>query len=196
MPPKKLTYEEFVERVCRDKRNMTVDEVVNLLGRSPSQVYQFASQGKLATVKLGNVIVFPRAEVLRFKRQEMEVEITKKLAEGMHPLDIYFEADGRYPMREVDRVLREWAKLTGVWLVEAPRGSFARWLSRMGLTAVNPRLMRRFIEAMLTDPEIAPRARAYFVDRRQFNGSSEEKLAERARYRKRSLDALDVEDAP
>lgn len=160
---------------------MSVAHAAAALRVSASQIYQYVSLGKLHAVRAHGLLIFPRGEVLRFQRTLLELDVVKQLVDGTHPLDIFFHADGQYPLREVDRVMREWAKLTGVWLIEAPRGSYARWLSRVGLERVSPRLLRRFVEAMLTDPVLSEQAREYFSDRRHLNGMNEEKKVARAK---------------
>jgi len=171
---------------------MSVAHAASALRVQPSQIYQFVSNGKLHAVRAHGLLIFPRSEILRFQRRELELNVVKQLVEGAHPLDIFFHADGQYPLREVERVMRDWAKLTGVWLIEAPRGSYARWLQRMGLERVSPRLLRRFVEAMLTDPELQAHARAHFADRRALNGMNEEKIGARAKQRARMRAATDV----
>lgn len=175
---------------------MSVAHAASALKVQPSQIYQFVSAGKLHAVRAHGLLIFPRSEILRFQRRELELDVVKQLVQGDHPLDIFFRADGQYPLREVERVMRDWAKLTGVWLIEAPRGSYARWLSRVGLERVSPRLLRRFVEAMLTDPAIQEHARAHFVDRRVLNGMSEEKKAARAKQRGRIRAAVEAVAQP
>lgn len=111
--------------------------------------------GQLCPGKIANQLIFTRRDVKRWRKErgesEREVAITRELMKGTHPLDIYLEANGRYSLDQVAAVMLRWAKLSGKWVIEGPRGSYARWLQRLGLVTINPRMLRRLVEAMLAD---------------------------------------------
>lgn len=156
--------------VCDGQQNLTVAQAATYLATSQSVVYQLVSAKKLHPVRARGVLVFARSDLERHKGAELELEVTRELQRGVHPLDIFLEADGRMGMAAIERIMRDWAKLTGVWLVEAPRGSYARWLERMKLRSISPRALRRLLEALLTDAQVDARARSYLIDQRALNG--------------------------
>lgn len=167
--------------ICDGRENLDAAQAARYLRIPPEKIYGLVREKALNPVKLNTLLVFARGDVDRCAREQREFELTKAFMEGKHPLDVYYENDGRFPLREIDRTLKEWAKLTGIWLVEAPRGSYARWLTRMKLDSVSPRLLRRLLEALLTDPEIDRAARAYLQDRRALNGLGAAQRERRAR---------------
>lgn len=107
--------------------------------------------GTLAPAKVGGRAIYTRADVLRWRSRLREVRVTRELQAGRHPVDIYLEAAGDLSLEEVTEAMAKWAKLTGAWIVEGPRGSYARWLERLGLTTVTPRQLRRLVELLLGD---------------------------------------------
>jgi hypothetical protein len=180
--------------------NLTAAQVAVVLGCSESRVKGLVADGRLHPVNLGpgprGGFVFARSDVARHKRSECEHDVAKQLEQGRHPLDVYFEADGRYSLDDVHAAMNRWAKLTGCWIIEAPRGSYARWLERMGLTSITPRQLRRLLEALLGDPTIGQRARSYLADQRQYNGQGEKQVLERkerGRMGRKAVDALALE---
>lgn len=182
--------------------NLTLAQVAAVLCCSESRVKQLVSEAKLHPVHLGRGpgggLVFARSDVTRYKRSECEHVVAEQLELGRHPLDVYFEADGRFSMDDVHAAMGKWAKLTGCWVIEAPRGSYARWLERMQLTSITPRQLRRLIEALLGDPTIGARARSYLGDQRAHNGQGEAKAAERrerGRMPRRAVKALELDEA-
>lgn len=180
--------------------NLTLAQVAVSLGCSESRVKQLVSETKLHPVNLGNGpgggLVFARSDVARHKRSTCELDVAQQLEQGRHPLDVYFEADGRYSMDDVQAAMTKWARLTGCWVIEAPRGSYARWLERMGLTSITPRQLRRLIEALLGDATVGNRARSYLADQRAHNGQGEAKAnerKERGRMGRKAIVALELE---
>jgi hypothetical protein len=115
-------------------------------------------RGQLCPAKLGSQLVFTRRDVERWRSWKDEHAIVDELARGAHPLDVYLRGKGAWRLEQVTRVMVGWARLAGVWVVEAPRGSYARWLDRMGLDSLTPKAMRRLIELLLTDEYVRRRA--------------------------------------
>lgn len=122
-----------------------------------------AQRGKLHPAKLpGRRLIFTRSEVVAWHRErrgegeqlQREKAMCARFTEGAHPMDVYLETEGA-TLKETLAVLKAWAPLAGVWLVEGPRGSYARWLQRVGLIELRPREMRRVIEALLADSYVA-----------------------------------------
>lgn len=122
------------------------------LGCSQDALRQAVTRKLLNPAKIGPLLVFTRRDLQRYKDREETYEITQQLNSGSHPLAIYLEARGRFTLEEVTDALHDWAKLTGAWVIEGPRGSFARWLDRLGLPRITPRELRRVIEVLLRDP--------------------------------------------
>ncbi len=198
----KLTRELLLKSVCDGKKNLDCAGACRYLHVSENALYQLVKENRLHPVHVKGALVFARSDLERYRGEKQELELTKAFMDGRHPLDVFYEADGRYPLKEVNRVMYEWARLTGVWLIEAPRGSFARWLARMQLTQISPRSLRRLVEAMLTDVEIGKFCRVHLADRRTLNGMGETKAKERAKRRgagyvpDADADALPTPDAP
>lgn len=112
----------------------------------------------VAPAKLDGRNYYTRRDLVRFQRatrKELRVALVMELLRaGEHPIDVYIRLQPHgVSLDDVMRTMRTWAKLSGIWLVEAPPGSYARWLERLGRVRVTPRDIRRCIEAML-----APRA--------------------------------------
>jgi hypothetical protein len=185
VPRKKPTLTDVYLSACDGKINLTGAQAAHFLGCSLNHVHHLAGGGHLHPVRVGGVLVFARTDLARYRKVELELEIAQELQLGTHPLDVFFKAAGRYKMADVEAAMRDWAKLTGCWVIEAPRGSYARWLERTGLERVGPRQLRRFIEGMLTDPALADGARRYFADQRTANGLSAGQAQVRAQLRAR-----------
>lgn len=122
------------------------------LGISQDALRQAVTRKLLNPAKIGPLLVFTRRDLQRYRDREEAYEITAALTRGEHPLAIYLEGRGRFSLEEVTAALHDWAKLTGAWVIEGPRGSFARWLDRLGLPRITPRELRRVIEVLLRDP--------------------------------------------
>lgn len=140
-----------MDALCDGREFLSADQVAARANITTELVRQAVVRGQLCPGKVGTQLVFTRRDVDRYMAWKAEHAITTQLAAGQHPLDVYLAGDGSWSLDQVTRVMLRWAKLAGVWVVEAPRGSYARWLDRMGLTSWNPRLMRRLVELLLTD---------------------------------------------
>jgi len=183
--------------ICDGAQNLSVGQAATLLGITQAALYHLTSAGKLHPVRARGVLVFARSDLERYRTIGVELMVTRELQRGVHPIDLFLELDGRVSMGAVQRTLAEWAKLTGVWLVEAPRGSYARWLERMQLRSISPRQLRRLLEALLTDPAIDARARSYVLDQRALNGQGDNaEVREAARKARRSALATALEPSP
>lgn len=128
---------------------------------------QLSSRGALTPGKAGREVIYTRADLDRYRALEKEREIAAQLVAGVHPLDLYLEGRGKFSLREVCRVMLEWSRLSGVWLVEGPRGSYARWLERLEIQRCTPRELRRIVEHLIADPQVGARVRALFSDQRK-----------------------------
>lgn len=194
MPPTKkaakksqrvLTLDSVLSVVIDGKTNLNLAQACSLLCLAPAGVYELVKRKFLHPVRVGAVLVFARTELEQYRANMLETQIVKQLEQGLHPIDVYQTMERSMKLKDIDRVLHDWAKLAGVWLVEAPRGSYARWLARFEITRVSPRGLRRMIEALLSDPELGERVRVYFRDMRALNGGGEEKALARAPTRRR-----------
>jgi excisionase family DNA binding protein len=155
---------EALASVCDGAVNFTVAQAAEYLHVPQNRVHKWVSDGRLHPVRVSGHLIFARTDLDRQTRTDIELELSRHFAAGDHPLDAYFLLDGRVQLRDVHRVLLDWARVTGVWIVEGPRGSYARWLQRFGLVRVSPRALRRVIEALLVDQEVGERIRRYFAD--------------------------------
>lgn len=152
--------------LCDGKELFDSPQAARFLNVSEDVIRQATMNGGLCPARVGRLSVFTRRDLQRFRRTLREHAIVTRLVEGAHPLDIFLEHPGRYPMKEVTAAMLEWSRVSGVWLVEGPRGSYARWLERFGLLRCTPRELRRLIEALCRDPELGERVRRYFQDYR------------------------------
>lgn len=157
-PRQKLNYAD-VEVLCDGREFFTSPQAAQHFDLTEDHLRKLVETGHLHPGKLGQVLVFTRRDLLRYKAYRTEHEITTQLVRGLHPLDIYLEARGRWSLDQVTKVMQRWAKLTGVWIMEGPRGSYARWLARLGLVELEPRHIRRLIELLLTDAYVQKRVR-------------------------------------
>ena len=169
--------------VCDGKANLDSAQSGQYLHVSQERLYGLVREKRLHPVSWKGFLIFSRGDLDRYRAELREYELTTAFVQGEHPIDVFLRLQGRYSLREVNRVLMDWARLTGVWLIEAPRGSYARWLQRMQIVAISPRAVRRLIEALLTDERIGELARSYVRDQRGLNGLGEAKKQERARRR-------------
>src|SRR3990170_1044210 len=155
---------------CDARELFTGEQAARYLQIGNDRIRQAVSKKALCPARVGKYSLFTRRDLDRYKRLEREHEIARQLVAGTHPLDIYLGAPSRWTMRDVSATMLDWARLSGVWIVEGPRGSYARWLERLGLVRCTPRELRRIIEALVKDPELRARVRGLFVDQRVNNG--------------------------
>lgn len=138
---------------------LTVEQVALQTGLHEDVVRQAIALEILAPGKIGSQLVITRRDVKRWRTLRDELEITRQLVEGKHPLDIYFEGLGRWSLDEVTKTMNRWARLTGAWVIEGPRGSYARWLEHLKIVSLKPRMLRRLIELLLLDDYVRKRVR-------------------------------------
>lgn len=137
---------------------LSAEQVATQSGQTTDLVYLHVRQGLLCPGKIGSQYVFTRADVQRWRQLRSEHAITTELEKGAHPVDVYLQGEGRWKLDDVTATMHRWARLTGAWVIEGPRGSYARWLQRLGLIRVTPRQLRRVIELLLADPHVQQRA--------------------------------------
>lgn len=174
MPKGTPTAWEALASICDANINFNVAQAATFLNCSQNKLSKLVGEARLHPVKVGNICVFARSDLERQRSDAHELELVKRFQRGDHPIDVYIELDGVVPLGDVERALHAWAKLTGIWLVEGPRGSYARWLQRFNLVRVSPKGLRRFIEAMLVESgELGQRVRAYFETQNARTSSGE-----------------------
>lgn len=129
---------------------------------------KLAQRGLLTPGRAGTSegLVFTLADLQRYltreRKEHRERRVLELLQQGKHPVDVFFELEPEgIKLAHVVRVLHQWVKLGGIWVIEGPPGSYARWLERMNLARLTPRNLRRLIEHMLSDPSAAERAGAW-----------------------------------
>lgn len=96
------------------------------------------------------------------KRPDRQRAIVDALLLGLPPIEAYYHAQTSDPsvtLKLVIDTLHTYSEVAGLWIIEGPPGSYARWLERMGLVRLMPKHLRRVVEAMLLDPHTAARAR-------------------------------------
>jgi hypothetical protein len=136
---------------------LSAEQVASQCGVTTDLVYMHVRRGHLCPGKISAQMVFTRRDVARWKGLRAELAITAELEKGSNPIDIYLDAGGAFTLEDVLTVLPRWARLAGLWVVEGPRGSYARWLARLNLVRMTPRHLRRLIELLLTDPYVRER---------------------------------------
>lgn len=129
---------------------------------------KLAQRGLLTPGRAGTTegLVFTLADLQRYltreRKEHRERRVLELLQRGMHPVDVFFELEPEgIKLAHVIKVLHQWVKLGGIWVIEGPPGSYARWLERMQLARLTPRNLRRLIEHMIADPSTAERARLW-----------------------------------
>lgn len=143
------------------------DGVARRLKITTDNCLKLVQRGQLTPGRTGNEgLLYTLADVQRYQQRERkehrEKQILEQLQRGLHPVDVFLalEPEG-VKLAHVVRVLHHWAKLGGIWVIEGPPGSYARWLERVGLARLTPRNLRRLIELLLSDPSTAARAGAW-----------------------------------
>lgn len=154
---KKSRVSESLSPLCDGVELLNTQQSAAALGVTEDAIRQATVRGALCPAKRGHLNVYTRRDLQRWHGRAVELEITRELTNGAHPLEIYLNSEGRYRLEDVTRVMHSWARLSGVWLIEGPRGSFARWLARMGLVRFTPRELRRIVESLIRDNELARR---------------------------------------
>lgn len=141
---------------------LSTTEAAALLDTPRHTILTAAARGKLHPAKLGRRLIFTRSELVAWHKErrgegeklEREKAMIVRFEAGAHPVDVYLETEGA-TLKQTLATMHEWAGVAGVWIVEGPRGSYARWLQRVGLVELRPREMRRVLEALLADPYVA-----------------------------------------
>lgn len=168
--------EATAESICDGKLNLSGAQAALFLQISPPALYELVQRELVHPVHIGRGLVFARSDLEHYRRWRAEVEIVRGLEAGVPPIELFDRQLGRYRLRDIHRILQDWAKLQAIWLVETPRGSFARWLKRFGLTSLSARSFRRLCEALLVDPELGAKVRQLMGDQRIFNGPGKAEL--------------------
>ena len=146
---------------------LTTKQVAELLDTPLKTVLAAAQRRNLHPAKFGRRLIFTRSEVVAWHKErtgmsekmEREKAMVERFAKGAHPVDVYLDMDGRVTFKQMMTSLEDWARAAGIWIMEGPRGSYARWLQRLGLIELQPRHVRRVIELLLVDPYVAKLAR-------------------------------------
>lgn len=119
-----------------------------LLGVPMDTLNKWQQRGHLHPAKYGSEHIYTRTELLAFRTHQLDRDIAALLNDNVPPIEVW-ERLPHASLERVIRVLREWARLSGFWVVEAPPGSFARWLARFKLVRFGPVELRRAIERLL-----------------------------------------------
>lgn len=176
MPKKKVTPKRgyvksprtlAISGICDGIEIFDAKQAAAFLEISPDALRKATERQALYPGKIGHRVLYTRADLLRHKERRYEAELTEGFQRGVPPVDLYLEAPGKLRLEDVTAVMHEWARLAGVWLIEGPRGSYARWLQRLGVTSVTPRELRRVIELLLLDSDVCRRSRVHLDTVRQ-----------------------------
>jgi len=142
---------------------LTTAQAAELIDTPAKTILAAAQRRNLHPAKFGRRLIFTRSEVVAWHKErvgtsdkmECEKAMVERFAKGAHPVDVFLEMDGRVTFKHMTTCLEQWARAAGYWIVEGPRGSYARWLQRHGLMELQPRHIRRVIELMLVDAYVA-----------------------------------------
>lgn len=124
------------------------------------------AQKLLTPAKKFGRLLYTRRDLEQYGKVGDEQLIAERLQAGEHPVDIYLSLHTRLRIADVLRVTKTWAEMNGMWLIQAPPGSYARWLHRMNLTHIRPHHLRRVIEACLLDAHTVQVARLSVMEQR------------------------------
>ena len=156
-----------IDAVCDGSELFTAAQAAEFLAIEPANLRNLTRKRCLCPAKIGHRTIYTRADLERFAGRVAESVLVEGFELGRSPIDLYLEFPGRWPLETVSDAMHQWAKLAGVWLVEGPRGSYARWLSRLGVVRVSPRELRRIVELLLADSELCRRVRVHLDADRQ-----------------------------
>lgn len=153
-------------RIVDGRNFFDAQQAAAFLGISLQMLYRQTRNKNLTPAALNGRegLVYTRRDLERFKRRKVDRErhIVDALRQGLGPVDAYYFAHERDPsvtLKQVIDVTHAYAEIAGLWIMEGPPGSYARWLERMGLVSLKPKHLRRIIEALLLDPHCGELAR-------------------------------------
>lgn len=133
------------------------------LGVPQDTLMHAALRGALTPARYGTrqrgELIYTRADLDRFQSRSHERAIVEALERGEAPITAYLSSAGAIHLRDLARVIHDWARVASYWVVQQPPGSYARWLQRLGLLRVHTTDLRRMIEALCTDDDFARKAR-------------------------------------
>lgn len=127
---------------------LSSQDAARLIGAPQHTLHKWVERGYIHPARFGRELIFTRAQVVALRDATFDREIARLLQEGVPPLEIWTQLPNATPA-DVVRVLKSWARLAGVWIVEMPPGSYARWLARFKLTKFGAPQLRRAIERLL-----------------------------------------------
>jgi hypothetical protein len=158
----KVSGSEVLANLQYSESLLSVAQAAAILKLTDDAVVKICKRGELYPARIRDRIVLTRADVERYAKRVREHGIVHELEKGTPPIRIY----ALFPdleLEELARAMDAWGRVTGAWLVQGPRGSFARWLERFGLLHFEPRHLRRVIESLISDPYVQKRARLSVV---------------------------------
>lgn len=147
-----------IRALCDSRTLFDTPQAARFLGLTEDAVRQSVTRKHLRPAKIRRQLFFTRSDLEAFKSTAKQARIVRGLQAGELPIDIYLSDPHGLTLRDVEQASREWSRVTGYWIVEGPPGSYARWLVRMGLVRLTPRQLRRVIEGLLLDPDVARKA--------------------------------------
>ncbi len=128
------------------------------LGVSAAQITNLRANRQLFPALIGRHPVYALADLDRHKHREQtaKAQVFAALKAGRSPVDVVIDLDVD-PVK-VGRWVGQYAKLSRLWLIETPRGSYGRWLEGHGLAELTPRDLRRVIQLLVSDPLVQEKA--------------------------------------
>lgn len=151
-------------RYVDDKLFFDTQGAAEKLGLSVAAVLEAVQRGSLVPARVGkrrtHGLVYTHTDLERYAKRDreggLERAIVQRLKDGLHPVDAYLETHAQGArLHTVLRLTETWARLAGLWLVQGPPGSYARWLERVGLRELKHLHLRRIVEALICDPHTA-----------------------------------------
>ncbi len=151
-----------LDQLCDGRNLFTRTQAAKYLDVHPSRVSQLMADGQLHPGRLATshgadpFYTLADLEAHKNRGETLEAKIFAELKAGRSPVDIVI--DLRVKPTTVGRATTAYAKLSRLWLIETPRGSYGRWLEGLGLAELTPRQIRRVIELLVSDPGVQAKA--------------------------------------
>lgn len=147
-----------LDDLCDGVQFFSSRQAAKYLDVGATAIANYRTMGRLSPGLIGRHPVYTLADLDRHKNKEQTIQarVFAELKAGRSPVDVVLELDA--DPAKVGRWVGQYAKLSRLWLVETPRGSFGRWLEARGLTEFTPRQLRRVIELLATDPLVQEKA--------------------------------------
>lgn len=184
------------KRLVPDGRQlMSAAQARDYLGVSDDAILLAVKRHVLAPAKYNREHIYTRADLDRYRERTAEISIVQALERGEGPIAAYLAAGGAVKLKRLAEIIHDWARVASYWVVPQPPGSYARWLQRLGVLRVHTTDLRRMIELLCTDDDVARKARLALDASRAARLQAEAVRAQEQRARP-APEVASVSDAP